>query len=49
MDAQLETLLQAHSAADESTVLALVDTIAASHDVPTLVRAVTLCLSRATL
>ena len=49
MDAQLETLLQAHSAADEGAVLALVDTIAASHDVPTLVRAVTLCLSRATL
>lgn len=45
MDTQLETLLQTHSGADDSTVLTLVDTITASLDVPTIVRAVNLCLS----
>ena len=48
MHTQHEAHLKAHSAADESAVLALVDSIVASHDVPTLVRAVSLCLCRNT-
>ena len=49
MDTQLETLLQTHSGADDSTVLTLVDTITASLDVPTIVRAVNICLSQSPL